>query len=77
MLVRIRSLTVIMILLTVSYNFVNFDILDRLYNASGTEAIGAEVGIYVREGLLVEDLNRREASQNEYLEKLLLPVNSR
>jgi hypothetical protein len=51
---------------TVLYGFViNPDILDRRYNETG-EAIGANVGLFLRPGMVIADILERENSKNKY-----------
>ena len=73
-LVDSRKLAVLLLLLTLSYNFVSPDFLNIAYTESGNEAVGAAVGLYVNEGLLVSDLKERSAAQLEYFEYFGLPV---
>ena len=60
--------------LVLSYGFiVNPDILDRRYNASGNEAIGAEVGLFLRPGVVVVDLLARRGSAEQYFAEYRIP----
>jgi hypothetical protein len=52
---------------TISYGFIaNYDILNRKYNAQGTVAIAADIGLYKKPGLVVDDIHRREASKERF-----------
>lgn len=60
---------------TISYGFIaNYDILNRKYNAEGTVAIAADIGLYKKPGLVVDDILRREASKERYSEEYRLFV---
>jgi hypothetical protein len=46
--------------LTIVYSFfINIDVLNIKYNASGTEAIAAKIGLFIRPGVVVNDVSRR------------------
>jgi len=56
---------------TILYGFVvNLDIMDRKYNEAHTEAISAGLGLFVRPGIIVDDLYKRERSEMKYLGKI-------
>jgi 4-amino-4-deoxy-L-arabinose transferase-like glycosyltransferase len=61
-----RALLVLLIFLTGLYNIVNIDILDRKYNEANTQCVAAERGIFIRPGILIDDLLLREKSQEIY-----------
>jgi hypothetical protein len=48
---------------------VNVDLLEREYDETGQEAIAAEVGLFLRPGLVVADWSARDASFERYREK--------
>lgn len=55
------------IFLTILYGFViNLDILNRRYNEAGTEAIAADLGVFVRPGVVIADLCDRKNSERKY-----------
>jgi hypothetical protein len=60
-----RGLLVLFIFLTFLYNFMNIDVLDRKYDETGS-AVSAEIGIFVRPGILIDDLLNRKQSQEDY-----------
>ncbi len=61
---------IILLLLQLSHGFlVNLDILDRRYNATGQEAVGAETGLFIRPGAVINDLRQREASRDKYFKE--------
>lgn len=72
--VKARKLLIFLLLLTMFYNIMNVDVLDITYNESGTEAIGADVGLFLRPGVLVADLMERKNSQIRYFKHENLPV---
>ena len=50
----------ILLALTVSHGFlVNVDMLDITYNKAGTEAIAADVGIFLKPGVVIKDIKQR------------------
>ena len=50
----------LLLALTVSYGFlVNVDMLDITYNKAGTEAIAADVGIFLKPGVVIKDIKQR------------------
>ena len=56
--------------LTVIYAFVvNIDLLDRRYNADGTEAVSAAPGLFFRAGVVVNDIASRKESQKRYFDE--------
>ena len=64
----------ILLLTTFSYGFiVNIDLLDRQYNEKRTEAVSAKPGLFVRRGLIVADLQNRQASQAFYFDTYDIP----
>lgn len=74
MIVNSRRLLVLLLLLTMSFNFVNVDVLEVEYNVQGTEAIGADVGLFLKHGVLVDNLMKRKNSQIRYFKRENLPV---
>ncbi len=61
-----------LILLTTVFGFVvNIDILDRKYNATETEAVDAQVGVFFRPGMVIADALERKHWQREYEETIL------
>lgn len=57
----------ILVALTISYSFiVNPDFLDRKYNISGEEAIGADIGLFMRRGVIIDDAMHREKAESTY-----------
>ncbi|MBL0339480.1 MAG: hypothetical protein IPP71_00275 [Bacteroidetes bacterium] len=70
-LVKPRKMTLYLLLaFTISFGFiVNPDVLDRKYNAERTEAISAEVGFFIRPGLVIDDIMKREESKDFYWQK--------
>ena len=60
-----RAAMYILLALTFSFGFiVNPDVLDRKYNAERTEAVSAQVGMFIRKGLVIDDILKREDSKN-------------
>ena len=63
-----RIILYVLLELVVAYGFlVNPDFLDRKYSSDGGEAIGAEVGLFLRPGVTIVDILRRDSSMEFYL----------
>lgn len=73
-LVNSRKLAALLVLFTIAYNFINVDVLDIQYTESGNEAVGAQVGLYLTEGVLIEDIKQRRDAHAEYFQAFDLPV---
>ena len=62
---------------TVSYGFtLNIDLLERRYNENRTEAVAATAGIYIRQGVVIADIQRRGESQAYYFNVYDIPDKS-
>ena len=67
----------LLLVATISYGFIfNIDLLDRKYNENRTEAIAATTGIFVRKGVVIADIQRREESQAYYFNVYDIPDKS-
>ena len=53
----------VMVLLTLSYNIINIDLLKISYNDDHNVAIDAQVGLFIEKGILIENLMRRHSSE--------------
>ena len=55
------------LILTIIYSFiVNPDVLSKTYTADKREAVSAEVGLFIRPGVIVDDVMNRDASREFY-----------
>lgn len=62
-----RKILYTLLVFTVLYGFIiNPDILNRQYNDKGNEAISADIGFFLRPGVVVFDVLRRSNSQLNY-----------
>jgi len=66
-----QRLLVVLLIFTISYNFINLDILNIKYNeelkrrTGNVEAIGANIGLFIKRGILIDDLMKRNESEQE------------
>lgn len=61
------TLLALLVIATLINGFLaDFDILDRHYNKENTEAIGANVGLYVRPGIINADRVQRKSAQEKF-----------
>jgi len=65
----------VLLFLTVVYNFLNVDILKIEYNEDRTEAINAETGLFIKPGIIIEDISRRKQSQEYYFLENAIALN--
>ncbi len=69
-----KSLLILLLLLTILYNFINIDVLDKKYNETGTECIDAKIGLFFRPGILISDIINRDRAQKWGFEMCDIPV---
>ena len=66
-----QRLLVVLLIFTISYNFINLDILNIKYNeelkrrTGNVEAIGANIGLFIKRGILIDDLMKRNELEQE------------
>jgi len=69
-----KAVMTAMVVLTILFSFVfNPDFLDRKYNEDRTEAISAEVGLFIRNGVVIDDINNRDEAKDRHWEDTLKP----
>jgi hypothetical protein len=69
-----KAIMTAMVVLTILFSFVfNPDFLDRKYNEDRTEAISAEVGLFIRNGVVIDDINNRDEAKDRHWEDTLKP----
>jgi len=71
-----RAAVFLILVTTVSSFVANIDFLDKKYNASGSEAVSADFGIFVNPGVVIADISNREVSEKGYFEGLNLAQDS-
>lgn len=69
-----KTVMYILLILSFSFSFIfNPDFLDRKYNEDRTEAISAEVGLFIRKGVVIDDILGREDAKIRHWEDTLKP----
>ena len=56
-------------------NFITLDFLKVTYNETGTEAINAKVGLFIEEGIVYQDIEKREEAYVKYKHNIISEKN--
>ncbi len=80
-LLRSKAPLYIMLGLTIFYNIANIDFLKFSYNVDTVDkdgetlvASGAELGLFISQGIIIQDVDERKLTRAAYFEKFNLPV---
>lgn len=69
-----KNVMYVLLLLSFAFSFIfNPDFLDRKYNEDRTEAISAEVGLFIRKGVVIDDILSRGEAKERHWEDTLKP----
>lgn len=69
-----RTLLGLLIFLTLTYNIINIDLLDKKYDEANEDCIAAEIGIVIRPGILIDDLLLRKQFLEYYFPEKYLQL---
>jgi len=70
-----KSFIFLALAFTILYNFINVNILSIDYDKDNNEAIDAKVGLYMRHGILLNDVWNRQSSEEKYFSEFKLGAN--